>query len=59
MREAAGRMEYFGNRCDKGNQSHYWLVIQMVWHGTNKCRNSSVPKVKKHPKFATPLAVRT
>ncbi len=39
---------------DKGNQSHYWLVNQMLLHGPNKCRNSSVPKVKKHPRFATP-----
>ncbi len=52
--EAAGRMGYFSNRRDKGNQSHYWLLNQMLLHGPNKCRNSSVPKVKKHPRFVTP-----
>lgn len=58
MREATGRMEYFSNRRDKGNQSHYWLVIQTVSHGQNKCRN--VPKMfRKHPKFAAPLVVCT
>lgn len=59
MREATGRMEYFSYRRDKGNQSHYWLVIQTVLHGQNKCRNTSVPNVKKHSKFAAPLAVCT